>query len=86
MGIQNLWVLKIYLYSKFVGLQFVGTQKSRVLKFVGIDTQKFLKLKFLDTLICGYTKWWVLKICNDTKFQVSGREYQNIRVLYISCE
>ena len=28
--------------------------------------------------ICGYSNLWVHKICDDTKFQVSGREYQNI--------
>ena len=36
--------------------------------------------------ICGYSNLWVHKICDDTKFQVSGREYQNICVLCISCE
>ena len=36
--------------------------------------------------ICGYSNLWVHKICDDTKFQVSGREYQNIYVLCISCE
>ena len=36
--------------------------------------------------ICGYSNLWVHKICDDTKFQVSDREYQNICVLCISCE
>ena len=36
--------------------------------------------------ICGYSNLWVHKICDDAKFQVSGREYQNICVLCISCE
>ena len=36
--------------------------------------------------ICGYSNLWVHKICDDTKFQVSGREYQNICVICISCE
>ena len=36
--------------------------------------------------ICGYSNLWVHKICDDTTFQVSGREYQNICVLCISCE
>ena len=34
----------------------------------------------------GTQNLWVHKICDDTKFQVSGREYQNICVLCISCE
>ena len=36
--------------------------------------------------ICGYSNLWVHKISDNTKFQVSGREYQNICVLCISCE
>ena len=36
--------------------------------------------------ICGYSNLWVHKICDDKKFQVSGREYQNICVICISCE
>ena len=36
--------------------------------------------------ICGYSNLVVHKICDDAKFQVSGREYQNICVLCISCE
>ena len=55
-GIQNMWVLKIYLYSQFAGLRFMGTQKFWVLKFVGIHTH-LLILKFWDTLICGYSKF-----------------------------
>ena len=52
----------------------------------------FSKFKFCGYLnlwvfkICGYSNLWVHKICDDTKFQVSGREYQNICVLCISCE
>ena len=52
----------------------------------------FSKFKFCGYLnlwvfkICGYSNLWVHKICYDTKFQVSGREYQNICVLCISCE
>ena len=34
----------------------------------------------------GTQNLWVLKICDDTKFQVSGREYQKICALCISCE
>ena len=34
----------------------------------------------------GTQNLWVHKICDDTKFQVSGRGYQNICVLCISCE
>ena len=49
--------------------------------FLGIITLWVFK-------ICGYSNLWVHKICDDTKFQVhvSGREYQNICVLCISCE
>ena len=52
----------------------------------------FSKLEFCGYLnlwvfkICGYSNLWVHKICDDTKFEVSGREYQNICVLCISCE
>ena len=52
----------------------------------------FSKFKFCVYLnlwvfkICGYSNLWVHKICDDTKFQVSGREYQNICVLCILCE
>ena len=52
----------------------------------------FSKLKFCGYLNlwvfknCGYSNLWVHKICDDTKFQVNGREYQNICVLCISCE
>ena len=52
----------------------------------------FSKLKFCGYLnlwvfkTCGYSNLWVHKICVDTKFQVNGREYQNICVLCISCE
>ena len=51
----------------------------------------FSKLKFCGYLYlwvfknCGYSNLWVHKICDDTKFQVNGREYQNICVLCISC-
>ena len=34
----------------------------------------------------GTQNLWVHKMCDDTKFQVSGKEYQNICVLCISCE
>ena len=34
----------------------------------------------------GTQNLWVHKICDDTKFQVSGREYQNMCVLCITCE
>ena len=79
-GIKNWWVLKIYLYSKFAGLRFVGTQKI-------VGTQMCWHLySFIDTQILRHSHLWVLKICDDTKFQVSGREYQNICVLCISCE
>ena len=43
-------------------------------------------LNLLVYKICGYSNLWVHKICDDTKFQVSGREYQNICVLCISFE
>ena len=52
----------------------------------------FSKLKFCGYLNlwvfknCGYSNLWVHTICDDTKFQVNGREYQNICVLCISCE
>ena len=52
----------------------------------------FSKFKFCGYLnlwlfkICGYSNLWVHKICDDTKFQESGREYQNICVLCISSE
>ena len=52
----------------------------------------FSKFKFCGYLnlwvfiICVYSNLWVHNICDDTKFQVSGREYQNICVLCISCE
>ena len=81
MGIQNLWVLKI-----LAGLRFVDTQK-----IVGTQICWY-SYSFIDTEILGHSHlWvfrilWVLKICDDTKFQVSGREYQNISVLCISCE
>ena len=34
----------------------------------------------------GTQNLWVFKICDYTKFQVGGRENQNIYVLCISCE
>ena len=52
----------------------------------------FSKFEFCEYLnlwvfkICGYSNLWVHTICDDTKFQVSGREYQNICVLCISYE
>ena len=57
-GIQNVCVLKIYLYSKFAGLKFEGTQKSWVLKLLVFILKIVLILKFLDTVICGYSKFW----------------------------
>ena len=64
-----LWLLKIYLYSKFAGLRFVGTQK-----IVGTQICWY-SYSFIDTQILGHSHLWVLKICDDTKFQVSEREY-----------
>ena len=63
-------------------LKFACTKICGYLNVVGT----FSKFKFCGYLdlwvfkICGYSNLWVHKICDDTKFQVSGREYQNIRV------
>ena len=47
-GLQNLLVLKIYLYSKFVRLRFVGTQK-----IVGTQICWY-SYSFIDTPILGH--------------------------------
>ena len=62
MGIQNLWVLKIYLYLKFAGLRFVGTQK-----IVG-NQICWYSYSFIDTQILGHSQLGVLKICGYSKF------------------
>ena len=52
----------------------------------------FSKFEFCGNLnlwvfkICRYSNLWVHRISDDTKFQVSGREYQNICVFCISFE
>ena len=72
MGAQNLFILKI------CGTKICGYSKNR-----GYSN---LLVFILIYYICGYSKLWVHKICDDTKFQVSGREYQNICVFCLSCE
>ena len=65
-GIQNLWVLKIYLYSKFAGLKVGGySKKLWVLKLVGIHTPKII-----DTQNIGHYILWVLKSCGYSKFVI----------------
>ena len=73
----------------YTGLIGKSVNKQRI---VCDQVYMFSKFEFCGYLnlwvfkICGYSNLWVHKICNDTKFQVSGREYQNICVLCISCE
>ena len=75
-----------------VGIQnfkFACTKICGYLKVVGHMFSKFEFCGYLNLWIfkiCGYSNLWVHKICDDKKFQVSGREYQNICVLCISCE
>ena len=79
-------MLKIYLYSNFAGLNLSVLKKMWEFKFVGIHTQNLWNsksgtLSFVDT-----QNLWVHKSCDDTKFQVGGRENWNICVHCISCE
>ena len=74
MGAQNLFTLKL-LGTKFVGIQkMVGTQICWYFLLIYYYSNSGT-LSFVGT-----QKLWVHKICDDTKFQVSGREYQNICV------
>ena len=68
MDIENLWVLKIYLYSNFAGLNFVGTQKncgnSNLLVFIlkNLLKSKFGALSFVGTQKnCGYTEFVMIQ-------------------------
>ena len=61
-GIQNLWMPKIYLYSLFAGLRFVGTQK-----IVGSQICWY-SYSFIGTPILGHFHLWVLIICGYIKF------------------
>ena len=71
MGIQNLWVLEICLYSNFGGLNFVGTHKncgnSNLLVFI---LKKLWNSKSGALSFVGTQNLWVHTICDDTKFQV----------------
>ena len=68
-------MLKIYLYSNFAGQNFVGTQKDcgnlNLLVFIlkNLWNSKSGELPFVGT-----QNLWVHKICDDTKFQVVGKE------------
>ena len=69
MGAQNLFILKL------CGTKFYWySNKLWELKFVGIHTQKFVELKSGALSFVGTQNLWVHKICDDTKFQVGGRE------------
>ena len=57
-GIQNLWVLKIYLYPKFGGLRFVGTPKNRgYSNLLDYIFKKLSILKIWGTIICGHSRF-----------------------------
>ena len=69
-GYSNLWVFKIYLYSKFAGLKVGWYSKKKkkkmwVLNLVAIHTQKII-----GTQNIGHYNLWVLKICGYLKFVI----------------
>ena len=68
-GYLNLWVFKIggcskFIYSKFAGLRFVGTQN-----IVGTQICWY-SYSFIDTHILGHSQLWVLNICGYSKFMM----------------